>query len=116
MTHIMKLLHNLTKSNGKKRALGIPVMKDRAMQALHKLALEPIAETKADTNSYGFRPERSTQDAIEQCFNVLSHKFSDQWILEGDISGCFDNINHDWLLQTFSSNNINLQRLLICLL
>jgi RNA-directed DNA polymerase len=68
------------------------------MQALYLLALEPIAETQADRNSYGFRPKRSTADAIGQCFNVLSRKHSAQWILEGDIRGCFDEISHAWLI------------------
>ena len=58
----------IPKKNGKIRPLGIPVMKDRAMQALYLLALEPVAETTADLNSYGFRPERSTADAGEQAF------------------------------------------------
>lgn len=88
----------IPKSNGKKRLLGIPTMKDRAMQALHLLALEPISETLADRNSYGFRPARSTADAIEQCFKVLSKKGSATWVLEGDISACFDDIDHNWLL------------------
>ncbi|MEY6362135.1 reverse transcriptase domain-containing protein, partial [Salmonella enterica subsp. enterica serovar Corvallis] len=61
-------------------------------------ALEPVSETTADRNSYGFRPMRSTADAIEQCFVVLSRGNSAQWVLEGDIKGCFDNISHDWLL------------------
>jgi RNA-directed DNA polymerase len=65
---------------------------------LHLLALEPISETTADKNSYGFRPERATQDAIGQCFVILSRKTSAKWILEGDIRGCFDNINHAWLI------------------
>ena len=73
-------------------------MKDRAMQACIYLPCNPVSETKADQNSYGFRPERSTQDAIEQCFILLSMKTSAQWILEGDIKGCFDNISHEWLI------------------
>ena len=88
----------IPKSNMKMRPLGIPTMKDRAMQALHLLALEPISETTADKNSYGFRPERATHDAIEQCFNTLSRTRCAKWILEGDIRGCFDNINHEWLI------------------
>ncbi len=68
------------------------------MQALHSLALKPVAETLADKNSYGFREERSCQDAIEQCFIALSRRWSAQWVLEGDIKSCFDGINHNWLL------------------
>ena len=88
----------IPKKNGKMRPLSIPVMSDRAQQALHLLALIPIAETTADKNSYGFRPHRQTADAIEQCFIVLSRKNSPQWILEGDIKACFDGISHRWLL------------------
>ena len=75
----------IPKKNGKLRPLGIPTMIDRSQQALHLLGLEPVAETLADPNAYGFRPKRSTADAIEQCFTVLCHKRSAQWIFEADI-------------------------------
>ena len=68
------------------------------MQALYLLALQPVAETKADHNSYGFRPEKACRDAAAQCFAALVSKNSAQWVLDADISGCFDNISHDWLL------------------
>ena len=95
----------IPKSNMKMRPLGIPTMKDRAMQALHLLALEPISETTADRNSYGFRLERATHDAVEQCFTLLSQTRSAKWILEGDIRGCFDNIDHEWMI-----NNIPMDK------
>ena len=79
------------------RPLGIPTMNDRAQQALYLLALDPVVETNADRNSYGFRQQRSCADAMEQCFTTLSQP-NPQWILEGDIKSCFDRISHDWLL------------------
>src|SRR5262245_37134970 len=89
----------IPKNNGMAfRPLGILVMLDRAEQALHLFALEPIAETTADPNSYGFRRTRSVADAIEQCCNALCRPTSAQWILEADIKSCFDEISHEWLL------------------
>lgn len=87
----------IPKKNGRLRSLGIPAMSCRAMQALYLQALEPIAETLADPNSYGFRPKRSTADAIGQCFNALCSKHSAEWIFEGDIKACFDRLSHTWL-------------------
>jgi RNA-directed DNA polymerase len=87
----------ITKGNGKKRPLGIPTMVDRAMQAVEAMALDPIIDSMSDRTSFGFRKSRSCQDAMEQLFIDLARKDAPQWILEGDIKSCFDEISHEWL-------------------
>lgn len=87
----------IPKKNGDKRALGIPTMKDRVMQAVHQMGLDPISEVISDTTSFGFKKYRSSKDAAEYLFKVLGRKRSATKILECDIKGCFDNISHEWL-------------------
>lgn len=88
----------IPKKNGKLRPLSIPTMADRAMQALYLLALNPVAEVRADPNSYGFRPYRSTADALGQCFCIFAKKNSVKVVFDADIKSCFDRISHTWLL------------------
>jgi RNA-directed DNA polymerase len=103
---------HIRKKSGKLRPLSIPTIKDRAMQALWHTALLPIAEERADPNAYGFRPKRSTHDAIAQCFVSLSNRNSATWILEGDIKDCFSRISHDWLLQNIPMDKTILRKFL----
>ncbi|MDJ0602006.1 MAG: group II intron reverse transcriptase/maturase [Crocosphaera sp.] len=81
-----------------KRPLGIPVIKDRAMQALVKSALEPYWEAQFEGKSYGFRPGRSAHDAIGRIYTAINQNIGGKYVLDADISKCFDKINHDYLL------------------
>ena len=100
----------IEKKNGKLRPLSIPTMHDRAQQALYKLGLSPVAETRADKNSYGFREGRSCADAVACAFNALSKPNSAPWVLEGDIKGCFDSISFDWMMKNIPMDKVVLHK------
>lgn len=98
----------ISKKNGEKRPLGIATITDRCIQAMVKNALEPYWEPKFEPTSYGFRPARSAHDAQARIFlNIKSSPLGKppkkQWVMEGDIKGCFDNISHDYLLQSIGN-------------
>jgi len=104
----------IPKKNGKKRPLSIPTKTDRAVQALHKMALDPIAETFADPNSYAFRTYRRCADAIAQCFIVLAKKASPVWVFEADINACFDEISPEWMVDNIPMDKSVLSKWLKC--
>src|SRR5574341_1120365 len=88
----------IPKLNGKQRPLSIPVIKDRCLQAMVKNALEPAWEAQFEATSYGFRPGRSAHDAIGRIYSIARPNNTKKWVLDADIKGAFDNINHDFLI------------------
>lgn len=89
----------IPKPNGGERPLGIPTVEDRAIQALYHMAVDPAVESKSDKNSFGFRKERSTHDAVAYFRLYMDKRVSPQWVLEADISKCFDRIDHEFLMK-----------------
>jgi len=84
---------------GQHRPLGIPTIRNRVAQAIAKNALEPSWEARFEPNSYGFRPGRSTHDAIEHCFSLLNKRTRRPWILDADLKSAFDKISHEHILK-----------------
>ncbi len=87
----------IPKANGKMRALGIPCLRDKIVQEAMRMALEPIFEVDFHENSYGFRPNRNTHQAVHRCQHLMKLKFT--WVIEGDVKACFDEISHKAILK-----------------
>ncbi|HHX1789734.1 TPA: group II intron reverse transcriptase/maturase [Enterococcus faecalis] len=101
----------IPKSNGKKRSLGIPTMIDRIIQEIIKISIEPILEAKFFEHSYGFRPYRSAEHAIARIIDLVNRN-KNYYVVEGDIEGFFDNINHNKLIELLWNMGIKDKRVL----
>lgn len=100
----------IPKPDGSTRMIGIPTMKDRAMQTLYKFALEPVAEFTADSCSFGFRKGKASRDAIIRCKDILTNLPNRRYVLKADIKSCFDNISHFWVINNIKFDKIMLNK------
>ena len=90
----------IPKPNGKLRPLGVPTIQDQITQEILRIALEPIVEYHFNDSSYGFRPKRSCHDAQAAIYRKLVNPSFPRYILEGDLKGCFGNVNHEHIIST----------------
>lgn len=102
----------IPKPNGKMRPLGIPTMEDRLIQQMFLQVLEPITEAKLHPQSYGFRPKRSTHDALARCYHMVNHSHQ-HFVVDIDIKGFFDNVNHKKLMRQLWTIGIRDKKVLV---
>lgn len=102
----------IPKPNGGQCPFAIPTMYDRAVQTLFALALTPIAECVADKRSYGYRPYRSSHDAMIYLKLVLGAIYGKRWVMVGSIKKFFDNVSHEWLLNNVPMDKVMLKKFL----
>lgn len=103
----------IPKHSGGLRPLSIPTMKDRAMQTMYKLALEPIAEITADDASYAYRQQRGAKRAVARCVEILSNQ-DYRFVLKLDVKSCFDSISHEWILNNIPMDKTILSKFIKC--
>ncbi len=101
----------IPKPNGEMRPIGIPTIEDRLIQQMFLQVLEPIVEARFHPQSYGFRPKRSTHDALARCYHMVNHSHQ-HFVVDVDIKGFFDNVNHKKLMRQLWTIGIREKRVL----